>query len=347
MNIKQLIRVLRRRPVLLCSSCFRDNGLRLEASLVGKQGCGTCPHCKASDGYALDSDALHELQQQFFSRATAPNQYRDDIAVLGVVEDDSDEWDIGLVLRPETRADWALIQDAIGGRLWYRSPRLFYLGITNHFGMQQSLPKAVVRDQIVSKLSLTKIDPSTTIYRIRLNLDDKRKFDEAQFDAPPKPRHRGFGRFDNGKLPLLYGSPNLQVCIHECRATLVDEILVATLAPTKTLQMIDLTGKYDQPENIDPFDDLQWFFRGLMNASHPHIYRYCRRIAQTIKEMTNADGFIYNSYYTNVAGDTGGKTINYALFGHPIADGNLKLISINTVRLNRIRYEYHLGPVFV
>src|SRR5260370_9469626 len=151
---------------------------------MGKQHKGLCPNCKAAEGYALDSDSLHKLQRQFFSRATAPNQYRQDIAWLGVSEDDPDDDDIGLVLRPETRADWALIRDAVGGRLFYRSPRLFYLGITNHFGMYQSLPKDVVRDQIVSKLSLTEIGPSTTIYRIRLNLDDGSKFEEGQFDAP-------------------------------------------------------------------------------------------------------------------------------------------------------------------
>jgi hypothetical protein len=83
-----------------------------------------------------------------------------------------------------------------------------------------------------------------------------------------------------------------------------------------------------------------------MNASRPHVYRYCRRIAQTIKDMTDADGFVYNSYYTNVSGDTGGKTINYALFGLPILEGKLKVVSINTIRLSRITYNYHLGPLF-
>lgn len=331
----------------LCSDCFKDNGLRLEAKRIGKEHTVACPNCKSSDGYALDSDCLHELQIQFFSRATAPNQYRQDVAVLGVVEDDPNEYDLGLVLRPETRTDWELIRAAIGGRLWYRSPRLFYLGITNHFGLYGSLPKEVVRDQIVSKLRFTEIDPSTTIYRIRLNLDDQNKFHEPQYDSPPNPRRRGFGRFDNRKLPLFYGSPNLQVCIHECRVTLVDSVFVASLAPTKKLSLIDLTGNYDQPDDIDPFDDLEWFFRGLMNASLPHVYRYCRRIAQTIRDMTNADGFVYNSYYTNIAGDSEGKTINYALFGCPLSEGKLGITSINTVRLERIRYDYHLGPLFI
>lgn len=94
----------------LCSECFKDNGLSLEAKRIGREHTSACPNCKSSDGYALDNDCLHKLQQQFFSRATAPNQYRQDVAVLGVVEDDPDEDDIGLVLRPETRADWALIR---------------------------------------------------------------------------------------------------------------------------------------------------------------------------------------------------------------------------------------------
>ena len=52
--------------------------------------------------------------------------------------------------------------------------------------------------------------------------------------------------------------------------------------------------------------------------------------------MTNADGFVYNSYYTNIAGDTEDKTINYALFGRPLSEGKLRINSINTIRLARI-----------
>jgi hypothetical protein len=72
------------------------------------------------------------------------------------------------------------------------------------------------------------------------------------------------------------------------------------------------------------------------------FYQYCRRIAQTIKDMTDADGFVY-SYYTNVAGDTGGKTINFALFGRPISEGKLGVVSINTIRLNRTEAARNCG----
>jgi len=332
---------------LLCSACFQDIGLKLEAQRIGqlRRPKKSCPNCASREGYSLDNKALHKLQRQFFSRATAPNQLRDDIAILGV-DDYPPDTSIRPTLRSEAQADWDLIQSKISGRLFYRSPKLFFLGITNHFGWYQSLSKEVVRNDIVPKLRFTDVHPTAPFYRIRINVTEPNKFDEAQYDAPPNLRRRGFGRFDNPKLPLLYGSPNLQVCIHECRVTLADQTFVATLAPTRTLRLIDLSGNYDQVEDTGPFDDLFWFFRGLMNASSPNVYRYCRRIAQTIKDITDADGFVYNSYYTNVAGDTGGKAFNYALFGRPISEGKLKVVSINTIRLSRITYDYHLGPLF-
>jgi hypothetical protein len=234
----------------------------------------------------------------------------------------------------------------LGGNLFYRSPRLFYLGVTNHFGSNGHLEKQFVRDEIVPKLRNAKLSLSTDMYRIRLNLNDGNKFHEEQYDAPPDVRRRAFGRFDNRNQPILYASPNLQVCIHECRVTLADDIFVATLSPIKPLTLIDLTGNFDQPDEIDPFDDLEWFFRGLMYSSRSEIYRYCRRIAKTIKDMTAADGFVYNSYFTNIAGSADGPTINYALFGHPIREGKLWVDSINTVKLESIRYGFHLGPVF-
>jgi hypothetical protein len=61
--------------------------------------------------------------------------------------------------------------------------------------------------------------------------------------------------------------------------------------------------------------------------------------------MTGADGFVYNSYFTKIAGDSDGPTINYALFGHPASEGKMLVDSIDTIRLERIRYDFHLGPL--
>jgi hypothetical protein len=328
----------------MCSDCFEDAGLEIEARRYGKAKGAECKLCGSKAGHALDRESLDNLANQFFSYSTASHSYQMDVAVLGIGggRDDTVE-----KMRPETWRDWLRIKEVIDGSLFYRSPRLFYLGVTNHFGEYGSLQKEFVRREIVPKLREKKLSLSTEMHRIRLNLTEAERFDERQFDAPPDGRRRGFTRFDHPKLPILYASPNLQVCIHECRVTLADEIFMATLSPTRALRLIDLTGNFEQPADIDPFDDLEWFFRGLMYSSRPSVYRYCRRIAQEIRRETGADGFAYNSYFTNIAGDVDGPTINYALFGHPIAEGKLFVDSINVVKLESIRYGFHLGPVFV
>jgi hypothetical protein len=99
----------------------------------------------------LDNSHLEELRAQFFSRSTASHQYQVGVAVFGISDDDTFA-DDEVKMRSETQRDWDLIKSKIGGRLFRRSPRLFYLGLTSHFGENQSLEKLVVREQIIPKL---------------------------------------------------------------------------------------------------------------------------------------------------------------------------------------------------
>ncbi len=219
----------------------------------------------STNGKLLNREGVDSLQQQFFSSSTATHRYQIPVPVLGIGGSGDDQVE---ALRPETRSDWSLIKNVTGNSLFYRSPRLFYLGITNHFGEYGCLRKQAILDEVLPKLRYRTIGHAEEMYRIRSNLTKEQQFDEGQFDSPPF-RRRGFGRFDHGKLPVLYASPSLTVCIHECRVTLADDIFVATLRPKRVLNFIDLSGNYDEPDNADPFDSVEWF----LNAS-------CRRHGQ-------------------------------------------------------------------
>jgi hypothetical protein len=127
---------------------------------------------------------------------------------------------------------------------------------------------------------------------------------------------------------------------------LADDVFVATLRPKRDLNFIDLSGNYDEPDDADPFDSVEWFLNGLMSSSRPDIHRYCRRIASTLWEATSCDGLAYNSYFRSVAGANLSPRINYAIFGRPIADGKVQVKSINTVRFESIAYDFRLGPIF-
>src|SRR5256885_1332960 len=65
--------------------------------------------------------------------------------------------------------------------------------------------------------------------------------DPGEYDSPPDALV-GKGRLDSRTLPVMYGSQDLEVCIHECRVTVDDIVYVATLRPSRQLRLLDLTA---------------------------------------------------------------------------------------------------------
>jgi len=55
---------------LLCSACFRDEGLRLNAAKIGMKSDQPCPNCGAVDGRKLTKELTRQLCYQFFVRGT-------------------------------------------------------------------------------------------------------------------------------------------------------------------------------------------------------------------------------------------------------------------------------------
>ncbi len=53
-------------PPLLCSECFRDVGLRLEAARVGMASRQPCLNCGSSSGALLDEGRIRWVAHRFF-----------------------------------------------------------------------------------------------------------------------------------------------------------------------------------------------------------------------------------------------------------------------------------------
>jgi RES domain len=49
-------------------------------------------------------------------------------------------------------------------------------------------------------------------------------------------RLAGNGRLDSPGFPVMYASPDLEVCVHECRVTREDDLYVATLGAVSSLR---------------------------------------------------------------------------------------------------------------
>ena len=156
-----------------------------------------------------------------------------------------------------TRNDWELIKTQIGGRLFFYGPPLWRIGMTEHYNDAHDVADATI-EEIVSKLSISKFAKGSRTLRIRKNIDPTRVLEESQYGVPPSKDQPEFGRFDSSGFQLLYTSPSLPVCLHECRVAITDDIFVATLEAADDLRLADLTGNYKHVPTT-PFDNLRYF----------------------------------------------------------------------------------------
>ena len=168
---------------------------------------------------------------------------------------------------------------------------------------------------------------------------------------------------DSTKLPVMYGSQDLEVCVHECRVTIDDELFVASLCPTRNLKLLDLTELIQ--EDTSEFEGLDMAVHMLFFAGK-HSYKISRKIAFAAYSA-GFDGLIFPSYFSLVR--TGAIPVdtvygisvqrfpsysehakaqiiqNIALFGRPIKDGVATVKCINRLVLNKVTYDVQFGPV--
>ena len=171
------------------------------------------------------------------------------------------------------------------------------------------------------------------------------------------------GRLDSPNLPVLYGSPDLQTCLHECRVTVEDALFLATLRPVRELKLLNLVSFSDEPSS-PPCEDLD-HATVMLFLAEPHAYPISRAIACAARDA-GYDGLVYPSFFSMLRNGVqpfesysglsnrsiselrpmeAAKMIpNLAIFGRPIQDGMLTVTCINRVILRKATYSIHFGP---
>jgi hypothetical protein len=162
----------------------------------------------------------------------------------------------------------------------------------------------------------------------------------------------------------MYGSQDLDVCIHECRASAEDDVFVATLKTVREMRLLDLSARLE--EDGTEFDSLDMAIHMLFLAKS-HSYEISRDIAVAAK-TAGFDGVIYPSFFSLLR--TGGHPFetsyglslrrfhpdanmyaqaytiqNFALFGRPLEGGSVRVECINRLVLTHVGYLGHFGPV--
>lgn len=320
---------------LACSACFHDVGLRLDSARLGVVTALPCPNCGATGEPQLDGPRLQHLAHRFFVQGSL---HRTDFGGAPTIEFNAmrlTEIDLAKPLR----SDAALISRLAGVGFFYYGPPLWRLGhIEPLEALQEEAQRGAVIQRILSAYPVFQLRPEQALYRLRRGVD--RPLDTGQYDSPPA-AYCGSGRLDAPDLPVLYGSADLELCLHECRVTAEDQLHVATLAPDRPLHLLDLTALLR--EEVTAFESLDIAIHLLFLAG-AHAYPITRAIA-TAAQTAGFDGILFPSYFSllhtgapfletvyglstrtfeNAADYEANKiAANIAIFGYPVADGRL------------------------
>ncbi len=322
---------------IACLACFSNHGFRLVAEKYAYDHQGSCPQCSIDSSHKLDVVALRQAMIDFFVTGSY------------LVETYASAYQVNDSNPNSARFDKTLSRDAaLSSRLtglvvFDYGPPMWRFGATNHYYAFEDggARRKQAAQSVISAAKKTDIRPGTMLYRVRLNpIADESIVTPSVFDPPPSNIKREAGRWDDLKSSVLYVADDIELCLHECRTTISDEIVVATLSPTRTLKVIDLSSPIEET-GPTPFDD-QNVFVGIMCRSRGRWLDYCREISREAL-AAGYDGIRYASYYAQSKHDY--KSLNLAIFGRPLQDGVLELKSVNRLRITDMTYKYDFGPV--
>lgn len=347
-------------PVLLCSDCFVDEGLRIDAFKCGIDQSGNCPNCHSPRGKKLTKEIIEGIAWRFFVSGTTVRSEYGAAPVIQFNEHHHGKSDISP--SPWLQDDIKLIEDAAQIGFFHYGPRLWMVGEIEPLNeLRDPATRSKIVDRVISEFPATKLEKDSAFYRLRV--DPNSPADPAEYDSPPV-TSAGKGRLDSPGFPVMYGSQDIDICIHECRATAEDEIYVATLKANRDLRLLDLT--HVLKEDVSEFESLDMAIHMLFLA-RSHSYDISRSIA-VAAQKAGYDGLVYPSFFSLIR--TGGHPFetayglsirhhhpqaqdygraftisNFALFGRPVAAGSVRIHCINRMVLTQIGYRGHFGPV--
>lgn len=345
---------------LLCSDCFEDEGLRIDSYKIGLESSEECPTCSSKRGKKLTKELIRGLAWRFFVSGTTIRCKYGAAPVIQTNEYHHGKSDIRP--SPWLESDIKLIEDAAKIGFFHYGPRLWMVGEVEPLkDLQRESSREKIIQRVIDEYPERLIPSGTKFYRLRVN--PKKPSEPMEYDSPPI-EFSGNGRLDSADLSIMYGSQDIDICIHECRASIDDEIYVATFKTSRKLRLLDLTHVLE--EDATEFKSLDMAIHMLFLAKS-HSYEISRAIAKAA-QLAGFDGVIYPSFFSLVR--TGGHPFetsyglslrryhperekyanaytikNLALFGYPLQSELVKINSINRLIITQVGYQGHFGPV--
>lgn len=344
---------------IACSGCFENYGLRLEAEKIGFYSKNICSSCGSKEYRKLNDILLERLAFNFFVRGTI---HKMDYGATPLIQFNEYQ-STGVNFNNELDKDIKIFEQKLGIGFFDYGPRLWMVGEIEPLKQMQLLngEEKEIFKKIIKEYSAVSLSEEQILYRVRKNPEENPN--KADFDSPPM-KYLGNGRLDSKDNPIFYCSTDLELCLHECRVSSEDQIYVGIFKPSKTLKLLDLSVILS--EDCTEFESLDLSVLMLFLASQ-HAYIILQKLSYFIRE-SGFDGIIYPSYFSMLkTGSIPFETVlgishrrlndfrayeankivhSIALFGYPLRDSKLDIISINKLLLNRVEYDFTMAPVY-
>lgn len=325
--------------IVLCSECLQDQGLKYEASLLGKDCDSECPCCGKTTGKKLTHEQVQMLCYSFFVSGTYTRTTFGGANVLNITKDDG-FFENNFLFGSSLKKDMHLLHERMGIGVCYAAPQMWRVGLISwleDLTGRNKRKKGIALRKLISRMTPKYVGADRLFFRMRMKIADG-ILDAQTFDAPPI-KNASTGRFNIEGVPVFYAAFDIETCIHECRATINDTLYIATVRPIQELKLLDFTEVSDNIDEETPFEDLSISTRFLFEAGE-YAYHITQEIAAKVQEM-GYDGIIYPSFYNQVRYK---EYKNIVLFGRPIKEEKICIISINRVILKTVQYQFILGP---
>jgi len=322
---------------LACPACFANAGFRRTVEKFARKRSGVCPQCAVDGPLKLPRSGLQDAIVEFFVGGSYISETYAPVYQVNALNSYPATFD------PTLSSDAALACHLTGLVVFHYGPPLWRLGMTEHYyefeaggERRQRAAKA-----IVGAAPSIAIPARTSLFRVRLNAKATEHIStSAAFDPPPASISRESGRWDELDSPVLYVADDIELCLHECRATIADEIIVATLRPIRELHLLDLSAEIECAPGT-PFEDSNVFV-GIMCRSRSNWLDFCRAISRAAR-AAGYDGIRYVSYYAQAK--HAAASLNLAIFGRPLEAKLLEIQSVNRLRISDMSYQFQFGPV--
>jgi hypothetical protein len=338
---------------LACAECFSNEGLRFTAHQLGSITREPCPRCGSVKAPKLTTDALTELFETFFCEGSRRSIYDFELFCLRPAgSHPSPPADF----EHNTMKDYWLLIELTGLFLTHYAGRhatIHYRSMIDEIRHRLAPPSAMVSqgmvhydkrsadetfDELLAPVPRTVLSSGTRIYRARK--EPKHPLSEAEFDSPPSSLLRP-ARFNTDTMRTFYGALDVQTCLAELRLTPEEvahnAVVLATFEVTTPLNVLDLTHK-DIHSNEEVWNTLF-----LLTLPHERDYFMSQALALHIagRGLTGflsltSTRFSFQSYSAQ----------NVVLFGAPVSDGRLRLMSVNRVNITGVHYEFQFGPIW-